>query len=98
MAWRIFYATMLARAVPERPCSVWLERDAWPALSGAIQHGPTPPAEPPWLAQAIRWMAQLGGFVGRGRRDQPGAEPLWRGFQHFMDLPRRYRIMRPAPP
>ena len=98
IAWRIFYATMLARAVPEMPCSVLLELDEWQALYCAIHHCPTPPAEPPSLAQAIRWIAQLGGFVGRRRRDQPGAETLWRGFQHLMDLTRMYRIMRPAPP
>jgi len=98
IAWRIFYATMLARAVPEMPCSVRLELDEWQALYCAIHHGPTPPEEPPSLDQAVRWIAQLGGFVGRRRRDQPGTETLWRGFQHLMDLTKMYRIMRPKPP
>ena len=93
----MFYATMLARAVPEMPCSVLLELDAWQALYCAIHHCPTPPEEPPSLDQAVRWIAQLGGFVGRRRRDQPGTETLWRGFQHLMDLTKMYRIMRPEP-
>jgi hypothetical protein len=97
IAWRIFYATMLARAVPDMPCSVLLELDEWQALSCAIHQCPTPPEEPPSLDQAVRWIAQLGGFVGRRRRDQPGAETLWRGFQHLMDLTKMYRIMRPEP-
>jgi hypothetical protein len=97
IAWRIFYATMLARAVPEVPCSVLLELDEWQALYCAIHHCPTPPEEPPALDQAVRWIAQLGGFVGRRRRDQPGTETLWRGFQHLMDLTKMYRIMRPEP-
>jgi hypothetical protein len=97
IAWRIFYATMLARAVPEMPCSVLLELDEWQALYCAIHHCPTPPEEPPSLDQAVRWIAQLGGFVGRRRRDQPGTETLWRGFQHLMDLTKMYRIMRPEP-
>ncbi len=95
IAWRIFYATMLARAVPDMPCSVLLDLDEWQALYCAIHQCPTPPEEPPSLAQAVHWIAQLGGFVGRRRRDQPGTETLWRGFQHLMDLTKMYRIMRP---
>jgi hypothetical protein len=95
IAWRIFYATMLARAVPDMPCSVLLDLDEWQALYCAIHQCPTPPEAPPSLAQAVHWIAQLGGFVGRRRRDQPGTETLWRGFQHLMDLTKMYRIMRP---
>ena len=98
IAWRVFYATMLARAVPEMSCSVLLEIEEWQALYCAIHACPTPPASPPSLDQAVRWIAQLGGFVGRRHRDQPGAETVWRGFQHLTDLTRMYRIMRPAPP
>jgi hypothetical protein len=98
IAWRVFYATMLARAVPEMPCSVLLEIEEWQALYCAIHHCPTPPESPPSLGQAVRWIAQLGGFVGRRRCDQPGAETLWRGFQHLTDFTRMYRIMRSAPP
>jgi Transposase DNA-binding/Transposase Tn5 dimerisation domain len=98
IAWRVFYAIMLARAVPEMPCNVLLEIEEWQALYCAIHHCPTPPETPPSLAQAVRWIAQLGGFVGRRRGDQPGAETLWRGFQHLTDLTKMYRIMRLAPP
>jgi Transposase DNA-binding/Transposase Tn5 dimerisation domain len=98
LAWRVFYAIMLARAVPELPCDVLLALEEWQALYCAIHHCPTPPDSPPTLGEAVRWIAQLGGFVGRRRRDQPGAETLWRGFQHLTDLTRMYRIMRSAPP
>ena len=98
IAWRVFYAIMLARAVPELPCDVLLALEEWQALYCAIHHCPTPPDSPPTLGEAVRWIAQLGGFVGRRRRDQPGAETLWRGFQHLTDLTRMYRILRSAPP
>ena len=98
IAWQVLYATMLARAVPDLPCDVWLEIEAWQALYWAIHPCPTPPERPPSLGEAVRGMAQLGGFVGRRRGAQPGAETLWRGFQHLRDLTRRYCIMRPAPP
>jgi hypothetical protein len=94
LAWRIFDATMLARAVPEAPCSVLLEPDEWQARYCAIHRVPTPPAEPPTLGQAVTWIAQLGGLVGRRRSDHPGAEVMWRGFQHLGDLTTMYCIMR----
>src|SRR2546426_642728 len=87
IAWRIFYATMLARAVPDMPCSVLLDLDEWQALYCAIHQCSTPPEEPPSLEQAVRWIAQLGGFVGRRRRDQPGTETLWRGVPRLLEPP-----------
>ena len=98
MAWRVFYAMMLARAVPEISCDVLLAVEEWQALYGALHHCPLPPASPPSLGEAVRWIAPLGGFVGRRRRDQPGAETLWRGLQHVTDLTKMYRIMRRPPP
>jgi Transposase DNA-binding/Transposase Tn5 dimerisation domain len=97
LAWRILYATMLARSVPEAPCSILLDPEEWQALYCAIHRVPQPPAEPPSLAQVVEWIARLGGFVGRRRRDHPGPEVLWRGFQHLSDLTTMYCIMRPPP-
>jgi hypothetical protein len=94
LAWRIFYATMVARTVPDAPWSVRLEPDEWQALSWAIHRVPTPPAEPPPRGQAVTWIAQLGGCVGRRRSDRPGPEVMWRGFQHLGDLTTMYGIMR----
>jgi Transposase Tn5 dimerisation domain len=94
LAWRIFYATLLARAVPEAPWSVLLEPDEWHARYCAIHRVPPPPAEPPSLGHAGTWIAQLGGFGGRRRSDRPGAEVMWRGFQHLGDLTTMYCIMR----
>jgi Transposase DNA-binding/Transposase Tn5 dimerisation domain len=98
LAWRIFYATMLARAVPDAPCSALLAPDDWQALSGAIHRVPTPPAEPPTRGQAVTWIAPLGGFVGRRRSDRPGAEVMGRGFQPLADLTTMDCILRPDPP
>ena len=58
IAWRIFYATMLARAVPDVPCSVLLALEEWQAPYWAIHHCTTPPPEPPSLGQAVQWIAR----------------------------------------
>lgn len=97
IAWRLRYATLLSRAMPEAPCTALLEPEEWQALSCAIHLTPTPPATPPPLRQAVRWIAQLGGFLGRERDGEPGVTVLWRGFQHLTALTFMYRIMRPPP-
>jgi hypothetical protein len=95
IAWRIFYATMLSRAVPEAPCTAILELEEWQALYCAIHRTPTPPPEPPALRQAVHWIARLGGFLARPGDREPGTTVLWKGFQHLTDLTTMYCIMRP---
>jgi hypothetical protein len=98
IAWRIFYATMLSRTVPDMPCTALLELEEWQALYCAIHRTPTPPETPPPLRQAVHWIAQLGGFLARRGDGEPGATVLWKGFQHLADLTTMYCIMRPAAP
>jgi hypothetical protein len=96
IAWRILYATMLARAVPEMPCSVLLDDWEWQGLYCRIHRVAIAPAKPPSLRQAVRWIAQLGGFQGRKRDGEPGVTVLWKGFQHLVDVTAMYRIMCPT--
>jgi hypothetical protein len=96
IAWRIVYATMLARAAPELPCTVLLDEDEWQGLYCRIHRVAIAPPKPPTLRQAVRWLAQLGGFVGRKRDGEPGVSVLWNGFEHLVDIAAMYRIMRPA--
>jgi transposase-like protein/transposase Tn5 family protein len=97
IAWRIVYATMLARVVPDMPCTVLLDEDEWQGLYCRIHRVAIPPSKPPTLRQAVRWIAQLGGFLGRKRDGEPGVSVLWKGFQHLVDVTAMYRIMRPSP-
>jgi len=97
IAWRILYATMLARAAPEVACTVLLDADEWQGLYCRIHRVALAPATPPTLRQAVRWIAQLGGFLGRKRDGEPGVTVLWKGLQHLVDVTAMYRIMRPAP-
>ena len=98
IAWRVQQAVMLARAVPDLPCSALLEADEWQALWCTIHQQSTPPAVPPTLGEAVRWLGRLGGHLGRTRDGNPGVTALWKGFQHLADLTTMYRIMKPALP
>jgi hypothetical protein len=97
IAWRIVYATMLARAAPNVPCTVLLDDEEWQGLYCRIHRIAIAPATPPTLQQAVSWIAQLGGFLGRKRDGAPGVTVLWKGFQKLVDIAAMYRIMQPAP-
>ncbi len=95
IAWRVLYATMLARTLPDAPCTALLEEGEWQALYCHIHQTTQLPPAPPTLAQAVRWIAQLGGFLGRTRDGAPGVTVLWRGFQRLIDLTAMYHVFRP---
>ncbi len=98
IAWRILWTTLLARVEPELPGTVLLDAPEWQARYCHIQQTTVLPRRPPALRQAVRWLASLGGFLGRPGDGQPGPTVLWRGFQHLADLTAMYRLFRPARP
>jgi len=95
IAWRIVYATMLARALPDAPCTAVLADDEWQALWCARYDTATPPATPPTIREAVREIAYLGGFLGRRHDGEPGVTVIWKGWQRLVEFLYMYRIMRP---
>lgn len=96
VAWRILFATMLSRALPDIACTAFFEEDEWQALFCAVHRTSVLPENPPTLREAVRMVAQLGGFLGRKQDGEPGVTVLWNGFQRLPDLLLMYRLLRPA--
>jgi hypothetical protein len=57
----------------------------WKALYTAIHRRADLPARPPTVRQAVRWIAQLGGFLGRKGDGEPGITTIWRGWSRLAD-------------
>ena len=93
IAWRILYARMLARLAPDVSADAILAPDEWQALYCRIHRTSTPPATAPPLRQALRWIASLGGFLGRKGDGEPGVQTIWNGFHELIALTDMYRIM-----
>jgi hypothetical protein len=53
-----------------------------------------PAATPPTLAQAVLWIARIGGFLVRKDDGAPGPHVLWHGFQHLPHITDMFLIMR----
>lgn len=97
VAWRLLWLTYKSRRTPEAPCTVALETHEWQALYCTIHRAPVPPEEPPTLQEAVRWIAQLGGFLGRKSDGQPGVKTIWRGLRRLHDIAATWQLLNPSP-
>jgi hypothetical protein len=86
IAWRLYWMTHINRHTPDSPCTVVLAEHEWHALYAAIHHTSAPPQQTPKVYQAVRWIAQLGGFLNRKGDGQPGVTTIWRGWQRLHDI------------
>ncbi len=78
VAWRVMWLTYRARLNPEDGCEVVLEKAEWRLLRRKFQPK-NRSKKPPTLGQAVRWIAQLGGFLARNGDGAPGLKTIWRG-------------------
>jgi hypothetical protein len=92
VAWRLLWLTLQARETPDAPCTMILEEFEWKALCVTVLAGPRRLAtKPPTLREAVRLIAQLGGFLGRKCDGEPGPQTLWRGLRRLHDIARGWR-------
>ncbi len=76
IGWRIMYLTMLGRETGEVGCEAVFEEAEWQALYCHTKRTGKLPAKPPSLNQAIRWVAELEGYLGRKGDGEPGVTVL----------------------
>jgi hypothetical protein len=97
VAWRILWLTYQARQTPDAPCTVALQTHEWQALYLFTHKQRRLPKQPPSLRQAVRWIAQLGGFLGRTGDGDPGVKVLWRGWTRLQDITTTFTLLHPLP-
>jgi len=96
IAWRLFWMVQMNRQHPEAVCTVVLTEYEWKALYASIHRTTHLPETLPTVGQVIRWMAQLGGFLGRKHDREPGVTVLWRGWQRLQDLAMMWCVVHDA--
>jgi hypothetical protein len=94
IAWRLHWLTYINRTQPDLPCTAVLTATEWQALYMRLHHTAALPETPPTVRQAVRWMAQLGGFLGRKHDGQPGVTVIWRGWQRLQDLAATWYLVK----
>jgi hypothetical protein len=97
VAWRLLWLTYPARQTPDARCEAALTEAEWQVLYAHYHRTTRLPATPPTLHQATRWIAQLGGFLGRKGDGEPGVKVLWRGWMRLQDKVDTWRLLHPPP-
>jgi hypothetical protein len=97
VAWHLLWLTYQARQTPDAPCTVALQPVEWHALYAFIHRTQRLPDQPPTLRQVVRWIGQLGGFLGRKGDGEPGVKVLWRGWQRLQDITATWSILFSPP-
>ena len=90
VAWRLLWLTYYARYHPETSCSDFFLYHEWKALYATIFRAHYPFPSPPRIAEVIRWIAQLGGFLDRQHDGFPGVQTIWRGLKRLDDIARTW--------
>jgi len=85
LAWRVVYLITLAKESQENLIEQAFTSEEWKAIYLISQKQP-PPEQPPKLANLVRMVASLGGFVSRGGDDYPGPSTVWVGLQRASHL------------
>lgn len=86
VAWRLFMITLVARTDPNVPCTQFLSEQEWTVLAIKSSGKGRAPTGPPLMADALVWIARLGGYLARKSDGPPGTLVLWRGWKRLMDL------------
>jgi hypothetical protein len=95
VAWRVLFLTTQSRYTPNAPASAYFAEHEWKALYCYIHRTNELPAQAPDLRQTVRWIAQLGGFLGRKGDGTPGPITLWRGLSRLHDIAEAYLVFNP---
>jgi hypothetical protein len=94
VAWRTLYVCRLGRSCPDLDCQAVFEPAEWKAVYQVV-HRARPPSQPPRLAEMVRMVAQLGGYVNKPRRDPPGPQTVWLGLQRTYDMAQCWLLFGP---
>jgi hypothetical protein len=90
VAWRVYWMTMVGREKPDTPCDQILSEEEWHVLS-AWATGKIP-ATAPNSQQAMRWIGKMGGWLARGKKDNPGTTCMWRGLGRLPTMAQGYLL------
>ena len=96
VAWRTFMLCRIGRKHPELSCEEFFAPEEWQSV-WSLTEGEALPRRPPPLQEMIVRIAQLGGYLRRGRKPQspPGPQTLWLGLQRMRDLAWAWKTFGP---
>jgi len=81
IAWRIMLMTLLGREMPELPAEIFFSDVEIKVLHAYAKKKKLPP--PVKVNEAVRIVANIGGYLGRKNDPPPGHQLLWQGYREL---------------
>jgi hypothetical protein len=75
----IMAVTYMGRIAPDAPCTVFFDDDEWKILYCIANKKKTAPDEPYSMADAVKYLGQLGGYKRSPSDGAPGLKSIWDG-------------------
>ena len=94
VSWRTLFVCRMGRSLPDVSCEIIFEPAEWKSAWRVVRRSP-PPVHPPKLSEMVRMVAQLGGYVNRSRKDEPGPQTVWLGLQRLHDITLCWQVFGP---
>jgi Transposase Tn5 dimerisation domain len=85
LSWRVFWITMINRAMPEALPEMVLTQAEIELLNHFVKDNKRSSHAPP-LSQYLFKIAQLGGYLARANDPPPGITVMWRGLRRLTDI------------
>jgi hypothetical protein len=93
-AFNIMQLTYQSRQTPDVSCEIVLTRRQWEALYMLKFKTNKLPKQPPTLQEATRWLAQMGGYLGRKSDGPPGLKTVWLGYESLLQAVALYEVIK----
>lgn len=93
-AFNIMQLTYQSRQTPDVSCEVVLSPKQWEALYMLKFKTSKLPKQPPSLQEATRWLAQMGGHLGRKSDGPPGLKTVWQGYESLLQAVALYEVLK----
>ena len=71
--------TYLGRVCPDVPCDVLLAEDEWKILYRVAHKTKIPPVKPYSMAEAVKFLGELGSYKRAPSDGPPGLKSIWKG-------------------
>jgi len=98
VAARIEQMKKLAREQPDQPCTRIFSHNEMQVLAANFQPAALRTGRVLTLREAVRYTAQLGGFLARKSDGEPGSKTLWRGLERLAGMALGWQLARARPP
>ncbi len=90
---RIMQLVYQSRIYPDISCKLVLTDAQWKVLYMLIHQSGKYPSQTPTLSEAVMWIGQLGGHLGRKSDGPPGLQTIWLGYQRICDAATVYELL-----